>query len=44
MNKTNKCPYKAPMAEIIFFAHPLQLLVSVSVEAAVEDWEEGEDL
>lgn len=37
-------PYEAPMAEVFFCPKPLSLLVSVSIEAGVEDWEEGEEL
>lgn len=39
-----KAPYIAPMAEVITIPQALNLLVSVSVEAGFEDWEEGEEL
>lgn len=39
-----KAPYTAPLAELIAIAQPLHLLVSVSVEAGIDDWEEGDEL
>lgn len=42
--KVMKQIYITPIAEIIPFAQSLNLLVSVSVEAGIEDWEEGDEL
>lgn len=45
MNKqVIKAPYTAPLAELIAIAQPLPLLVSVSVEAGFDEWEEGDEL
>lgn len=39
-----KAPYTAPIIEMLQIPQSLNLLVSVSVEAGIEDWEEGEEL
>lgn len=44
MNVQNKQCYVAPLVEPIHLPSPLRLLVSISVEAGIEDWEEGEEL
>ena len=45
MNKeVIKAPYIAPIAELVRVSQPLNLLVSVSIEAGIEDWEEGDEL
>lgn len=36
--------YCMPLAELIQLAQPLNLLVSVSMEGGIDDWEEGEEL
>lgn len=36
--------YTAPVAEMILLPMPMNLLVSVSIDAGFEDWEEGEEL
>lgn len=42
--ENKRCPYEAPMAEVFFCPKPLSLLVSVSIEVGVENWEEGDEL
>lgn len=45
MNKQEiKLPYVAPVAELFAIPQTLNLLVSVSTEAGIEDWEEGDEL
>lgn len=39
-----KRSYEAPVAGVFFCPKPLRLLVSLSAEAGIEDWEEGEEL
>lgn len=39
-----KRAYKAPHIEAFLCSTPLNLLVSVSMETGIEDWEEGDDL
>lgn len=41
---TNKQVYSAPMVELIVCYQPLNLLVSMSGSAGIDDWEEGEEL
>lgn len=36
--------YTAPVVEMILLPMPMNLLVSVSIDAGFEDWEEGEEL
>lgn len=39
-----KRPYRAPMVEVALCPRPLSLLVALSAEGGIEDWEEGEEL
>lgn len=41
--KKKQC-YFAPSIERMHLAQPLNLLVSVSMEGGIEDWEEGDEL
>lgn len=36
--------YEAPSVEIIALKNALSLLVSISAQGAIEEWEEGEEL
>lgn len=40
----NKRHYNTPLAEAITLSRPHNLLVTLSSEASLEDWELGEDL
>lgn len=42
--KELKQPYRAPLAEAIILSNPINLLVTASVDATIEDFETGEDL
>lgn len=42
--KVAKTLYTAPVVEVLEFPQALNLLVSVSIEAGFDDWEEGEEL
>lgn len=45
MNVTEiKRPYKAPLVEVFLCPKSLNVLVALSVEASIEDWEEGDEL
>lgn len=39
-----KARYEAPKMEVLAFATELSLLVSLSAEGGIGDWEEGDEL
>lgn len=39
-----KRPYRAPLVEVFLCSRPLSLLVALSAEGGIEDWEEGDEL
>lgn len=39
-----KRPYKAPLVDVFLFPRPLSLLVALSAEGSIDDWEEGDEL
>lgn len=42
MNKIAKQAYEAPRVDVVSFTHPLSLLVSLSVNGGVGDFELGD--
>lgn len=41
MERADRRPYEAPLAEVFTFVRSQSLLVSFSAEAGIEDWEEA---
>lgn len=44
MKTTDKQPYITPSVDQLRLQRPMNFLVSLSVEAGFEEWEEGEEL
>lgn len=42
--KAKKLSYVAPVVELIHVSRSLNLLVSISVESGLQEWEEGAEL